>query len=89
MKKKLKQPVLTTNDIFVVASFPNISVTSFFYSNGDLCVKMDDTKYLRIDANKRVTTVIEWDKTDFVLANVAEQINFCYKRNNDDKNSKK
>jgi len=74
----LPKPIKTQNDKYVFVTFEEIPISSFFYSNNNLCVKIDVRKYLRIIPVLDKTEIIEWDKSDFKGAYIVD-IHYKYK----------
>lgn len=79
MNKKIKKVsdeiantkhIITQNDKYLVSTFREMIVGTFFCNNGQLCIKIDYDRYLTINTNLETTSIIEWDKNDFTEATV-------------------
>jgi hypothetical protein len=56
-----------------------MKISSFFYVNGFLCIKINDREYTTVDTVRDKTEIIEWNKKDFKEAVICD-ITFSYKK---------
>jgi hypothetical protein len=81
-KATYKSP-MTQNEKYSVVPFSEMEPSTFFNSNGMLCIKINDKEYARIDTVKKFVEIVEWDKHDFQEATVVD-IQYWYQKRKPD-----
>ena len=79
--EKLVQPETVTQDEkYLTSSFEEMTIGTFFYHNGCLCIKINEKFYLKYIPNRNIVEIVKYNE-DFKTAIICN-IEFAYKLRN-------